>query len=533
MSMQQNAEADRLKGEGNALFAKNDFSAAYNKYTQALHHDDKNAILYCNRAACSLGLNSGDLADQATELDPAYAKAWSRLAAARTGLNRPDLAVKAWERAVAALPIENMTAAQQKQKAQYKAELATAKAKLEDLKARPMEPQGAVSMQNGQLPWNRAAAMLPELERTGVWESSEWQRALIAMKEGRPMHTSRGPGYFGRQGVIEGLTNALVADTRVFHISDPNFLEMYNRQMMFEFTQSKAWTDNGSREVITQVPKRLRTEGWDSVRPALSLTVRGWVMRAFMEDNFKNNSVAALDFYTSAVEVLRWGQEAYKDVPFSDKGQIFQPTFIRGVKRLRLEAFMKAYKMNPGPNSKFPLSELLAGADELLAEIGTLPDRPNDECIGFYLSFFPYAVGSAHALRGFYYLHTAINLEKTRGLTEEVGELYGKAASEYKEAALKYPTDDEHHAGFLQCSFDSHYNGGAPARDLLDTLDRLKDSIPPMKRIWEFTANAVAGRDFVLKQALQIRQQLLDKIANGTIQEQDKVYKPGKSPVKT
>lgn len=57
----------------------------------------------------------------------------------------------------------------------------------------------------------------------------------------------------------------------------------------------------------------------------------------------------------------------------------------------------QAYKKNPGPNSKFPLSELLAGADELLAEIGTLPDRPNHECIGFYLSFFPYMVGSAHA----------------------------------------------------------------------------------------------------------------------------------------
>ncbi len=57
MSAQQNSDAVRLKTEGNALFAKNDFSAAYKKYTEALRHDDKNAILYCNRAACSLGLN--------------------------------------------------------------------------------------------------------------------------------------------------------------------------------------------------------------------------------------------------------------------------------------------------------------------------------------------------------------------------------------------------------------------------------------------------------------------------------------------
>lgn len=48
---------EQLKGEGNALFVENDFAGAYNKYTQALRHDDKNASLYCNRAACSLGLD--------------------------------------------------------------------------------------------------------------------------------------------------------------------------------------------------------------------------------------------------------------------------------------------------------------------------------------------------------------------------------------------------------------------------------------------------------------------------------------------
>ena len=32
---------------------------------------------------------------------------------------------------------------------------------------------------------------------------------------------------------IEGLTNALVSDSRVFHIADPQFFEMYNRQREF------------------------------------------------------------------------------------------------------------------------------------------------------------------------------------------------------------------------------------------------------------------------------------------------------------
>lgn len=43
----------KLKDEGNALFAKKDYRSAYHKYTKALELDDKNVVLYANRAACS------------------------------------------------------------------------------------------------------------------------------------------------------------------------------------------------------------------------------------------------------------------------------------------------------------------------------------------------------------------------------------------------------------------------------------------------------------------------------------------------
>ena len=51
------SQADQLKAEGNALFAKKKFTAAYKKYSDALKHDDKNPVLYSNRAACCLNLN--------------------------------------------------------------------------------------------------------------------------------------------------------------------------------------------------------------------------------------------------------------------------------------------------------------------------------------------------------------------------------------------------------------------------------------------------------------------------------------------
>ena len=46
-------QAEQLKAEGNALFLQNDSVSAYQKYTEAISYDGKNAILYCNRAACA------------------------------------------------------------------------------------------------------------------------------------------------------------------------------------------------------------------------------------------------------------------------------------------------------------------------------------------------------------------------------------------------------------------------------------------------------------------------------------------------
>jgi Flp pilus assembly protein TadD len=49
--------AAQLKNEGNELFRKQDYGGAFVKYSEALALDDKNAVLYANRAACSHRLN--------------------------------------------------------------------------------------------------------------------------------------------------------------------------------------------------------------------------------------------------------------------------------------------------------------------------------------------------------------------------------------------------------------------------------------------------------------------------------------------
>lgn len=49
--------AAELKAEGNRFYVAKDYPAAYFKYSEAIEVDKQNAVLYANRAACSLAMN--------------------------------------------------------------------------------------------------------------------------------------------------------------------------------------------------------------------------------------------------------------------------------------------------------------------------------------------------------------------------------------------------------------------------------------------------------------------------------------------
>ena len=50
------SRAEYLKAEGNTFFLRKDYALAALKYTEALEVDEKNAVLWANRAACRLQL---------------------------------------------------------------------------------------------------------------------------------------------------------------------------------------------------------------------------------------------------------------------------------------------------------------------------------------------------------------------------------------------------------------------------------------------------------------------------------------------
>ncbi|PUU80343.1 hypothetical protein B9Z19DRAFT_1079579 [Tuber borchii] len=83
----EKAEAESLKGKGNAAMAKKDYPSAIEYYTQALRIVPNNPIYLSNRAAAYSSTTQYEKAildaQVAVDTDPSYAKAWSRLGHAR------------------------------------------------------------------------------------------------------------------------------------------------------------------------------------------------------------------------------------------------------------------------------------------------------------------------------------------------------------------------------------------------------------------------------------------------------------------
>ena len=91
----------RLKGEGNALYKRNELKAAFDKYSEALDlavETKLNAIVYANRAIVSLKLeNNGQAlqdANNAIKWNPNYVKGYYRRACANLCLCKFEEALK-------------------------------------------------------------------------------------------------------------------------------------------------------------------------------------------------------------------------------------------------------------------------------------------------------------------------------------------------------------------------------------------------------------------------------------------------------
>ncbi|KAG1834673.1 hypothetical protein DFJ58DRAFT_719336 [Suillus subalutaceus] len=512
--------ATQLKDEGNELFRKQDYVGALAKYTEAIALDDKNAVLYANRAACNHGLNRylDSVDDAKMILIQGYAKGWSRLAASRDALADWERSAEAWQKALDALPKTNFqsrgTAAE---------------------RSAPRDPRFVrFKAGDGNLPWQIATGMLPELRQAGPakFSSSAWvissayenfTKGVDFMNELKEIPHAQAPGgvaYGGSLMALTYMTNGLMRDERAFYFNQPDWITKYNKQVTFEATARRAWHSNGPEAIKELAQKRLKEKGWNDVRPALSVTVRAWITRSMLESHLRGGPDVGLQFLKRAVDLLEWGRNVWKNVANDDRGTIFQDTILRSVRSMHLRMFMDAYATNPGLNSKFPLEHLKEEAEDLIKEIEIAAKNPSKEEVdpGFVSSFCIYPAGNAYSMIGFYHTQTA---RYSDDIAACIG--FANGARAYLQAANTYPEDDEYRPFYLSCAMDCMRNAGVSIREFNKVAIELRAAVPKMMKIWAVSALQQGGRDDKIQANLRSADDIMKLVAEGKLTLEDPV----------
>ncbi|KAJ6545092.1 hypothetical protein DFH09DRAFT_1367685 [Mycena vulgaris] len=504
-----------LKAQGNALFTAKKFEKADKKYTEAIQkvgdeaaNDPKTlAVLYANRAACRLALkrylDANNDAKKATQLDPTYAKAFARLASAQDALGEYRESKESWQRALDALPKSNLSPAEEIQKDQYQAGLNTAAANVVKME-KPITGDRLIIMKGGgRMPWELAAAIVPRLR--SEWPvnlySSAWvihyayEEFISGINKMKQFQINPVTNEMrGMPGAIVDLTNGILRDVRVMHITDNEFISNYNKQV-----------------VIREALARQRDEGWDSVRASISLTIRGWIMRAVMEAGLRQRHDIAVEFLKRCLDVVRTLRERWILVPKADRGAVLQQTFLFGIQDRYIESVMQTYALNPSPDL---LEELENESDLLIREVDEALRQPRSQepvDPGFVSSFYIYPRASAYSMKGFCYNKKA-SINPKDGM-----EFCRKAALAYIQAADGFPQDDEHHPWFLNIALGNMFQARTfPLRETLDVMKRIRLSIPKAKEIWERSSLSAAGSWGILEAVSKQEDDLRSLLAQGT-----------------
>ncbi|KAI0718899.1 TPR-like protein [Cerioporus squamosus] len=489
------ARVEQLKAEGNAFHSQGDYAKAQSKYSDAIKLDHHNAILYANRAASYIALkqylDAAKDAQKAVGLDPKYGKAWARLGKSTYELHLYDLSIKAWKEALGTLPSEELSDQDMQLKSHYEEGLRMSQEGLEALQSRTMESNRLQAMpSNVKPPWIVAIEMEDVLTANNVLNSCAWplmnaykdfSEGVRYMKQLKKTET----GIEGNLNALQAIVGGLLRDQRVFHMDSEDWIESLQLQVQFELTAFGGWPEGGAETVKEESVKLLKEKGWKPTRLALASTIRAWFFRAYFVDRSGQDKATAMQYYNSIVDVLEWGARTWHDVPNSDRGYIFQKTFVRAIKRIRMAAYLSALRESES-DSEYSVEELIDMANQMVEETTkNFPKEGDDEPMdkGAWYSFHVFPVADAHATLGAVFLQQGLSAKKDND-AEETEKMLAAAAKFYQKAAEMYPPDDEFFPYFLKVAFEAEWHRGRPLSETLPLCERIWKALPAVFKIW-------------------------------------------------
>ncbi|CAE6377525.1 unnamed protein product [Rhizoctonia solani] len=528
-----------LKAEASELFKNGDSKGAKRVYTRAIAHTDldphEKAVLYCNRAAAEMKLRRFEDAisdsKRSVEADPNYSRGYERLATAQLGLHRYNDAYESYGKAIALLgAIAEPSSADIARKVKIEQALAEAQRK----EAGP----DVLLIRNatGNMPWDKAAALRPSMSASDGTCTSAWiileahelfNKGCEALWELQRTETSEGTAIHGRLGAVVDITDGLLRDERAFHMTTPDWKDRYGYQAQYEAMEYNAWINQADEATIMrEVRERVAGPGWEDVRPALDLTVRAWIMHAFLLRSIPDYNTA-VHLLQKVQRFLTWGDHQWPDVPTSQRGVIFEHTFRRSVKRLYLHTLYQAIINNPSPNSPFSLAELKNTSAAILEDVEQHPpESENKEKLtpGYIAAYWLYPTAEALIIDGFYHMQLALTSVPVDPVKQKAN--FRLAYEKYLSGAERFPKDDENHAYYLKSALECLMESGATLTETLPLMERVRKATPLMKNIWETSGMALCGRDAALQAVISFEEGVQKQLKDGTLTMNDSVTMP-------
>ncbi|TFY63262.1 hypothetical protein EVG20_g6394 [Dentipellis fragilis] len=542
-------EAAKLKAEGNAFYVNKQYEEAIAKYSQAIEHDRNNAVLFSNRAACYQALKRfgkavGD-AHKATQLDEAFPKAWARLATAQAALSQSAEALASWRRALAALPTENPSPADLVQREQYQASLLALENKMrEPSQSSALADDGAdsspgaivLSIPEGGAPWDRAKQIEPEIKAQGITNSSvytildAYESFMLGQRNMCHLKPTKTRGdmtkFFGQLGAIEKMSNAVLTDSRAVHLTFSEWPKMYNLQARFEIGVRKAPDTAQPMEAFAAEARRLKDEGgWEAVRPAVATSVRCSIIFAFLESEAMHNMVKSVIVLDKILEILRWGRAEWPNASVAERGSIFTDTFIRGVRTMRLDRYIRALQSVGMQDALYSFSyeHVVEEADAMLEELRESQEEEGRQYKGFAIAFFVVPEAMALVAKGFYFMQAGIVLSSNED-TKDQGLFALRQAHEfYSKGAEKYPPDDERRLYFLAIALLALFRAETPLEKTLPCIAHIREARDAAKQIWEHMPS-FKGSSARVDQYTEFEKEMLQEIEAGHVTMKDSRY---------
>ncbi|KZP19414.1 hypothetical protein FIBSPDRAFT_892792 [Athelia psychrophila] len=567
--------AAELKAEADAVYKGGDYTAAYAKYSRAISKDEKNPILYSNRAACSMMLKQ---AYQAVDLDEWFGRAWARLATARSELEEYEASIAAWDNALASLrrlgvPHEERAIPALNSKFALEwAEYIRGRMQAEHRHQMHQAAHGPVR-NDKSMPWEISRRMFargevdssldldkrhssahairrayqvkfqPTILGLLLKSRQEFSKGLAQLKTTRRIRPSANDGIRGpitdptsttAQGhadTLDRLAKGILYDSRVYQClsnqEGKEALDNFPTQFMMETIHFKACKSMDPDEIISYAQEGLQRLGSAATRLSLAVKVREFILfgrGAYRVRDFRK----AIECYEGALKVLRWvKQESALGAP--DRDEILHPAFIRGVQALLLDSFMRDEDIDREGDANKPepldADRFMKEAEDVFAQLET--DEP-----GHKIHDLPYVFALYCNPRGYAYM-TKCYIYKARMFHfMKIGDALGSfeqsayGAKAGTDAAIWFHPDDEMHAWSLKCTLDILL-GGPPrlVGDVLDVMAKARESTEKMRKIWYNSEMAQTKQYHVLiKHSYAKEKEYSEKVKSGEWTMETMIY---------